>query len=152
MSCFYLEFNFLIKRVSILCFFYLITFPVFAVEKNSKEITEEIEVHSSKTNLSTASITKASQSKNSSSKNLNSQNVNSQNVNSQKKPLIIESQVKGSQEQPNVIYIMPWQGIAEPIMIEGNKQKIALPNFKPINPKTFKKQAALFYSVNTKNK
>jgi hypothetical protein len=138
MSYFYIEFNFLIKRVSILlCFFYLIIFPVFAVEKNSKEITEVVEAHSSKANPSMA---------------IQSKTLNSQIVNSQKKPLIIESQVKGSQEQPNVIYIMPWQGIAEPIIIEGNKQKIALPNFKPINPKAFKKQASLFYSVNAKNK
>lgn len=65
-----------------------------------------------------------------------------------KAPLVIKSQVKGSQEQPNVIYIMPWQGIENPISIEGNKQKIVLPNFKPINPKSFKQQASLFYKVN----
>ena len=66
-----------------------------------------------------------------------------------KAPLVIKSQVKGSQEQPNVIYIMPWQGIENPIRIEGNTQKIVLPHFKPINPKTFKKQARLFYKVNS---
>lgn len=72
---------------------------------------------------------------------------------SKKAPLVIKSQVKGSQEQPNVIYIMPWQGIENPISIEGNKQKIVLPDFKPINPKLFRKQAALFYQVNpTKQK
>lgn len=142
MGCFYIEFYFFIRRVSILSFFYLIIFPVFAVEKNSKEITEVVEVHSSKTNLSRANT----------SKTIHSQTVNSQILNSQNKPLVIESQVKGSQEQPNVIYIMPWQGIEEPIMIEGNKQKISLPNFKPINPKVFKKQAALFYNMNVKNK
>ncbi|MCW8864471.1 MAG: hypothetical protein OQK22_06240, partial [Colwellia sp.] len=54
----------------------------------------------------------------------------------------------GSQEQPNVIYIMPWQGIETPVSIEGNKQKIMLPQFKPINPKLFKKQATLFYNLN----
>lgn len=47
---------------------------------------------------------------------------------------------------------MPWQGIEEAIIIEGSKQKIVLPKFKPINPKVFKKQAALFYNVNAKNK
>lgn len=67
---------------------------------------------------------------------------------STKAPLVIKSQVKGSQEQPNVIYIMPWQGIENPISIEGTKQKIVLPNFKPINPKSFKQQARLFYQVN----
>ncbi|OUR61320.1 hypothetical protein A9Q74_09100 [Colwellia sp. 39_35_sub15_T18] len=67
-------------------------------------------------------------------------------------PLVIESQVKGSQEQPNVIYIMPWQGIANPISIEGNQQKIVLPHFKPINPKLFKQQATLFYQVNSSKK
>jgi len=60
-------------------------------------------------------------------------------------PLVIKSQVKGSQEQPNVIYIMPWQGIENPISIDGDTQKIVLPHFKPINPKSFKKQARLFH-------
>ncbi len=68
---------------------------------------------------------------------------------SNKAPLVIKSQVKGSQEQPNVTYIMPWQGIEKPISIEGNRQKIVLPHFKPINPKLFKKQAKLFYKVNS---
>lgn len=61
-----------------------------------------------------------------------------------KGPLIIQSQVKGSQEQPNVIYIMPWQGIESPITIENNKRKITLPTFKPVNPNVFKAQVALF--------
>lgn len=64
-------------------------------------------------------------------------------------PLVINSQVKGSQEQPNVIYIMPWQGINNPIRIEGNTHKIVLPHFKPINPKSFKKQARVFYKANS---
>jgi len=70
---------------------------------------------------------------------------------SKKAPLVINSQVKGSQEQPNVIYIMPWQGIENPIRIEGNTQKIVLPHFKPINPKSFKKQARNFYKKNSRN-
>ena len=69
---------------------------------------------------------------------------------SKKDPLVIESQVKGSQEQPKVIYVMPWQNIENPIIIEGNNQKIILPDFKPINPKTFKKQSMHFYKVNLK--
>lgn len=60
-------------------------------------------------------------------------------------PLVIKSQVKGSQEQPNVIYITPWQGIDNPISIDGDTQKIVLPHFKPINPKSFKQQARLFH-------
>ena len=63
-------------------------------------------------------------------------------------PLVIESQVKGSQEQPNVIYIMPWQGIENPVIIEGGKQKINMPHFKPINPKAFKQQSSNFYHAN----
>lgn len=68
---------------------------------------------------------------------------------SKKVPLVINSQVKGSQEQPNIIYIMPWQGIENPIRIEGNMHKISLPHFKPINPKSFRKQARLFYKENS---
>ena len=68
-----------------------------------------------------------------------------------KTPLVIESQVKGSQEQPNVIYIMPWQGIATPIIVVGNKPKVTLPSFKPINPKVFKRQSAIFYNASIKN-
>mgnify|MGYP007022669930 CR=1 FL=1 len=72
------------------------------------------------------------------------------NINTSKKsPLVINSQVKGSQEQPNVIYIMPWQGIENPIRIEGNIQKFVLPHFNPINPKSFKKQARNFYKANS---
>lgn len=69
-----------------------------------------------------------------------------------KGPLIIESQVKGSQEQPNVIYIMPWQGIEKPVVIEGNKPKVILPSFQPINPKEFKRQSMFFYNLNIQNK
>ncbi len=79
-------------------------------------------------------------------------NLQAQKVNTVKTPLVIESQVKGSQEQPNVIYIMPWQGINNPILIEGHNQKIITPNFKPINPKIFKQQAEHFYNLNVKNK
>lgn len=64
-------------------------------------------------------------------------------------PLVIKSQVKGSQEQPNVIYIMPWQGIENPISIDGDTQKIVLPHFKPINPKSFKQQVRLFHKENS---
>ena len=59
-------------------------------------------------------------------------------------PLIIQSQVKGSQEQPNVIYIMPWQGVDQVIEVQGKMRTIKLPNFKPINPKVFKEQVRFF--------
>lgn len=62
-------------------------------------------------------------------------------------PVVIETQVKGSQEQPTVIYILPWQGIDTPVIIEGEHSKIAMPNFKPINPKQFKKQASQLYNL-----
>jgi len=74
------------------------------------------------------------------------ENATSNAVN--RSPLVIESQVKGSQEQPNVIYIMPWQGIENPVIIEGGKQKINMPHFKPINPKSFKQQSSDFYRAN----
>ena len=64
-----------------------------------------------------------------------------------KTPVVIETQVKGSQEQPKVIYIMPWQGIETPVIIDTDNPKITLPNFKPINPKQFKQQSALFYKL-----
>ena len=67
---------------------------------------------------------------------------------SKKTPLIINSQVKGSQEQANVIYIMPWQGISKAITIDGHTNSIVLPNFAPVNPKTFKQQTRQFYKVN----
>ena len=57
----------------------------------------------------------------------------------------IESQVKGSQEQPNVIYIMPWQGISHPVTIKDNKHEVVLPQFKPITPKIFKQQLNSYY-------
>jgi formylmethanofuran dehydrogenase subunit D len=71
-----------------------------------------------------------------------------QKIAKRKGPLVIQSQVKGSQEQPNVIYIMPWQGIDNPITINNNKRSITLPTFKPINPKVFKAQVARFAKNN----
>ena len=61
-----------------------------------------------------------------------------------KAPVIIRSQVKGSQEQPKVIYILPWQGVNKVIEVEGKKRTIKLPQFQPINPRTFKQQVKLF--------
>lgn len=64
------------------------------------------------------------------------------------KPVIIQSQVKGSQEQPKVIYIMPWQGIDKPISITKHQRDRVLPTFKPINPALFRKQVDHFYHKN----
>ena len=64
--------------------------------------------------------------------------------------MVIESQVKGSQEQPKVTYIMPWQAIENRVVINTHQQKAVLPKFKPINPKTFKQQATLFHRLNLK--
>ena len=52
--------------------------------------------------------------------------------------LIIESQVKGSQAQPKVIYIVPWQNMQSSVDIEQPQAEIRLPEIKPIYPKAFK--------------
>jgi len=59
-------------------------------------------------------------------------------------PLIIQSQVKGSQEQPKVIYIMPWQGVDKVIEVKGKQRTIKLPHFKPISPRDFREQVRSF--------
>lgn len=66
------------------------------------------------------------------------------NINSNTAPLVIQSQVKGSQEQPKVIYIMPWQGVDKVIAVKGKQRTIKLPHFKPINPRDFRNQVRLF--------
>lgn len=71
--------------------------------------------------------------------------ASSQNKQVSSATVMIESQVKGSQEQPNVIYIMPWQGISQPVSINDNHQQVVLPKFSPLNPKTFRKQLNHFY-------
>jgi len=75
-----------------------------------------------------------------------SEEVNSQNTKEKKKaaPLIIQSQVKGSQEQPKVIYIMPWQGVDKVIAVKGKQRSIKLPHFNPINPRDFREQVRFF--------
>jgi hypothetical protein len=58
--------------------------------------------------------------------------------------LTIESKVTGSQEQPKVLYIMPWQGITNPITIKDKEVQLTMPKFQPINPKMFKKEVRDF--------
>lgn len=60
------------------------------------------------------------------------------------KTVTIESTVKGSQEQPKVLYIMPWQGISQPITVKDKEIHLTLPNFKPINPKHFRQEVRDF--------
>ncbi|MCJ8319406.1 MAG: hypothetical protein MJK12_07220 [Colwellia sp.] len=60
--------------------------------------------------------------------------------------IVINSQVKGTQEQPKVLYVMPWQGTKKPIVIDSNNQTIVMPKFKPINPKEFKEEISRYYN------
>jgi len=62
----------------------------------------------------------------------------------QQQVLTIESKITGSQEQPNVLYIMPWNGIKKPVVVQNNKMELSLPTFRPINPKVFKKEVRIF--------
>jgi len=58
--------------------------------------------------------------------------------------VVINSKIKGSQQQPKVLYIMPWQGIKSPIVVKGKEMQLTLPQFTPINPKVFKQQVSDF--------
>lgn len=60
------------------------------------------------------------------------------------KPMMIESQVKGSQEQPNVIYIMPWQSIDHTIPEYALPKAHTELQFKPVNPKEFRRKVNAF--------
>ncbi|WP_298442749.1 hypothetical protein [uncultured Ferrimonas sp.] len=55
-------------------------------------------------------------------------------------PLLIESRVTGSQQQPNVIYVMPWQGIDNAVAITPTPLLISLPQLQPIHPSRFQQQ------------
>jgi hypothetical protein len=71
---------------------------------------------------------------------------------SPQKTVTIESRVTGSQEQPKVLYIMPWQGITHPVTIKGKETQLVLPMFRPINPKTFKKEVREFAATQAQTK
>jgi len=84
--------------------------------------------------------------------NINEKNTNAKNTKVKKlkpkiikAPLVIESQVKGSQEQPKVIYITPWQSNDKSISIKVTQQQYLLPSFKPINPKKFREQVSAYH-------
>ena len=62
-----------------------------------------------------------------------------------KTPYVIETLVQGSQEQPNVIYITPWQENEKAVSIQGQSLHVSLPQLAPVNPKNFKKQLNNYY-------
>jgi hypothetical protein len=57
-----------------------------------------------------------------------------------KSTYVIETLVQGSQEQPNVIYITPWQDNEGAINIQGQSLPVVLPKPMPVTPKVFKKK------------
>lgn len=65
-----------------------------------------------------------------------------------KSPYIIETLVQGSQEQPNVIYITPWQDNQKAVSIQGQSLQVLLPTLTPVNPKIFKQQLNNYYQSN----
>ncbi|EWH08216.1 hypothetical protein DS2_18528 [Catenovulum agarivorans DS-2] len=48
------------------------------------------------------------------------------------KKVVINSQVKGEQAQPNVLYIMPWQNMTPNIQINQPKTQLVLPQLTPV--------------------
>ncbi|WP_016957253.1 hypothetical protein [Catenovulum agarivorans] len=48
------------------------------------------------------------------------------------KKVVINSQVKGEQAQPNVLYIMPWQNMTPNIQIDQPKTQLVLPQLTPV--------------------
>ena len=65
---------------------------------------------------------------------------------------VIESQVQGSQEQPKVLYITPWQELASVVDIDDPELAIRLPAFKPIMAKTFKQKVQAYYIEQAESK
>jgi hypothetical protein len=63
---------------------------------------------------------------------------------SKKTTYIIETLVEGSQEQPNVIYITPWQENEQAINIHKPLLEISLPKAVPIVPKAFNKKLNIY--------
>lgn len=58
---------------------------------------------------------------------------------------VIETQVQGSQEQPKVIYITPWQELNSTLSIEEHELRIRLPALAPVNPKIFRENVNSYY-------
>lgn len=64
---------------------------------------------------------------------------------------VIETQVQGSQEQPKVIYITPWQELNSTLSIEDHELRIRLPALAPVNPKVFKDNVNNYYQQQKSN-
>jgi len=58
---------------------------------------------------------------------------------------VIETQVQGSQEQPKVLYITPWQELDSSISIDEHNLTIRLPKLSAVNPKVFRKKVNSYY-------
>lgn len=71
-----------------------------------------------------------------------------ESVPTKRKTYVIKSQVQASQEQPNVIYITPWQELNTPIEIDSVNDAVILPSFKPVNPREFRKNVKEYYQLN----
>lgn len=69
-------------------------------------------------------------------------------VPTKRKTYVIKSQVQASQEQPNVIYITPWQDLDTPIEIDSVNNAVILPSFQPVNPREFRKKVKEYYQHN----
>lgn len=79
--------------------------------------------------------------------------IGSFSINAQEKKgttITIESKVEGSQEQPNVIYITPWQDNHSVIQIQSPETVIKLPQLKPVNPVLFKKKLKQMNALKSK--
>lgn len=63
---------------------------------------------------------------------------------------VIETQVQGTQEQPNVIYITPWQESRDDVKVNKKLLKVSLPALAPLTPKAFKKRVISFHQQTVK--
>ena len=63
---------------------------------------------------------------------------------------VIETQVQGTQEQPNVIYITPWQESRDDVKVNKKILKVSLPALAPLKPKAFKKRVISFHQQTVK--
>lgn len=65
------------------------------------------------------------------------------------KTVVIESQVTGSTEQPNVTYIIPWRGIEQPIKVVNEKMVLTPPRLQLINPAKFQRKVSDYADTQT---
>lgn len=119
--------NILVMLVSVFVTAILCSFSSFANNEEGNDINEAIESAIKAKNFAQSKVTKKAKSS----------------------PYVIETLVQGSQEQPNVIYITPWQENEKAINIQGQSLQISLPKLMPVNPKTFNKKLHDFHQTNT---